>query len=125
MSAKTARGAKRKCQNEDCDASFYDLGRETFECPVCGTEFDHEAAARALEPQTSRYPARKQPRDLPIVANPEPSDIDDEAGDIALDDDDAADDSDTETSDVLLVDDEDDDIDGPIEIPVSKDDDES
>lgn len=124
MSAKTARGTKRKCQNEECGASFYDLGREFFECPVCGTEFDHEAAARALEPQPSRYPARKQPRDLPIVANPEPDDIDDDAADIALDDDDTTDDADTDSSDVLLVDDDDDDIDGPIEIPISKHDDE-
>lgn len=128
MSAKTSRGAKRKCQNDECEASFYDLGREDFACPVCATEFDHEAALRALEPQPSRYPARKQPRNLPIVASAEPEPI---ASDGDVDDDligsvdDADDDEEAATSDVLLDDEEDSDLGDTIEIPLSKHDDES
>ena len=122
MSAKSARGAKRKCQNEECLAPFYDLGREDFECPVCGTAFDHEAAARAAEPQPSRYPSRKQPRLLPIVASEEPEDTDNDVSeeDIVADTDDTEDETDTaETGDVLLEDEEDDNLANAIEIPAT------
>jgi hypothetical protein len=121
MSAKSARGAKRKCQNEECNAPFYDLGREEFDCPVCGTTFDHEAAARAAEPQPSRYPSRKQPRNLPIVASEEPEERTEEASeeDIVAEvtGDDTDDASTEETSDVLLEDEEDDNLANAIEIP--------
>ncbi|MGI9523416.1 MAG: FYDLN acid domain-containing protein [Hyphomicrobiaceae bacterium] len=77
MSNKAARGDKRKCQNEDCEASFYDLMREEFDCPICGTTFNHEAHASALAQQQAAVPdyiRRKQPRDLPIVASEAGSD---------------------------------------------------
>lgn len=72
MSNKAARGEKRKCQNEDCEASFYDLKREEFDCPICGTTFDHEAHASARAQRQEAVPdyiRRKQPRELPIVAS--------------------------------------------------------
>lgn len=131
MSAKSARGAKRKCQNEECAAAFYDLNRADFSCPQCGTEFDHEAAALALEPQPSRYPSRKQPRLLPIVASDEPEGTDDDA--LTEDDTDDADSSDetatttaTTPGDVLLEsEDEDDDLADAIAIPPVNDNDEA
>ena len=124
MSAKSAKGAKRKCQNEECAAPFYDLGRAEFDCPVCGTEFDHEAAERALEPQTARYPSRKQPRVLPIVASAEPSESeedtveDDIVAEVTEEDDDTA--TSTEAPEGLLeAEDEDDDLADAIELPAS------
>ena len=32
---KEARGTKRTCQNEDCEAKFYDLNRDPIVCPIC------------------------------------------------------------------------------------------
>jgi len=39
MTTKDARGNKLKCQNEECDARFYDLNREPATCPICGTVY--------------------------------------------------------------------------------------
>lgn len=126
MSAKTARGEKRKCQNEECLAPFYDLGRDAFECPVCGTEFDHEVAAQALEPQPGRYPSRKQPRILPIVASAEPgeSDDDDNSEDELVADVAGDDDAETTTTaeapeGLLESEDDDDNLANAIEIPAT------
>ena len=72
MPKRTVRGAKRKCQNEDCDASFYDLNRDEFDCPICGTAFDHEVHASALAQRREEVPdyvRRKQARSLPVVAS--------------------------------------------------------
>ncbi|MEM7747559.1 MAG: FYDLN acid domain-containing protein [Pseudomonadota bacterium] len=77
MSKRAARGEKRKCQSEECDASFYDLNREKFDCPICGAEFDqdaHAAAQAELRNAAPAYARRKQPRELPIVAVTEASD---------------------------------------------------
>lgn len=82
MAKVDTRGAKRKCQNEECSTPFYDLNREEFACPNCGTTFDHKANARAQE-QASRYSTRKQPRVLPITA-PEGLEAKTNAGDAAI-----------------------------------------
>ena len=77
MSKHAARGEKRKCQSEECNAFFYDLNREEFDCPVCGTVFDqdvHAAAQAELRNASPAYVRRKQPRELPIVAASEASD---------------------------------------------------
>jgi uncharacterized protein (TIGR02300 family) len=37
MTTKEARGTKRTCQNPDCEARFYDLGRDPITCPHCQT----------------------------------------------------------------------------------------
>ncbi len=78
MSKRAARGEKRKCQSEECDASFYDLNREKFDCPVCGMEFDqdaHAAAQAELRNASAAYVRRKQPRELPIVVSAESADV--------------------------------------------------
>jgi hypothetical protein len=129
MSAKSARGAKRKCQNEECAAPFYDLNRAEFSCPQCGTEFDHEAAAQALEPQPSRYPSRKQPRVLPIVASDEPAGSEDDALSEDVDDSES-DDEEASTAastpgDVLLEAEDDDNLAEAIAIPAVNDNDET
>ncbi len=36
---KEARGTKRTCQNEDCEAKFYDLNRDPIVCPICDTVY--------------------------------------------------------------------------------------
>lgn len=88
MSKRAARGEKRKCQSEECDASFYDLNRDKFDCPVCGTAFDqdaHAAAQAELRNASPAYVRRKQPRELPIVAATEASESssdDDEAAEL-------------------------------------------
>lgn len=96
---------------------------------MCGTEFDHEAAARASEPQPSRYPARKQPRNLPIVASEEPDAATDDSSDedllVSEGDDSDDDDSSSETSDVLLDDEPDENLGDTLEIPKTKDEDDT
>jgi uncharacterized protein (TIGR02300 family) len=64
------RGEKRRCQSEDCAVSFYDLNRDTFACPTCGTVFDLAADAAAKEAQRSDagFPNRKKTRELLITA---------------------------------------------------------
>lgn len=125
MSAKSAKGAKRKCQNEECGVPFYDLGRAEFDCPVCGTAFDHEAAERALEPQTARYPSRKQPRILPIVASAEPgesdesADEDDIVADVIEGEDDSTDTAAEAPEGLLEAEDDDDNLADAIEIPAT------
>lgn len=74
MANKIARGMKRKCQNVECEIFFYDLNRQTFSCPTCGTPFDPEAQVSLLEQQagaTPHYPRRRQARELPIVPSPD------------------------------------------------------
>lgn len=89
MAVATVRGAKRKCQNEDCALPFYDLNREAFECPNCGTSFDFELHARVLELANGYQPKRK-PRELTIVAPPttDPEAWDGDEEDVAADGDD-------------------------------------
>ena len=69
MSKKAARGTKRKCQSEGCEASFYDLNREDFDCPVCGRAFDHQAHASALAKQREDVPGHIRTSASPRVAN--------------------------------------------------------
>jgi hypothetical protein len=37
--SKIERGTKRACQNPECGARFYDLGREPIICPICNTAY--------------------------------------------------------------------------------------
>ncbi len=117
MSKINARGEKRKCQNDECDASFYDLNRKEFDCPICGTAFDHEAHAACLEEQRAAVPnhiRRRQARTLPIVpagdagaqsTNDNAALVEDEAsdGEVVADDDAAA----AETANIIPEEDED------------------
>lgn len=68
MSTRTVRGEKRKCQNEDCAARFYDLNRKEFDCPICGTTFDLELHAKQLE-DVPAYIPKRQARVLPVPAH--------------------------------------------------------
>jgi uncharacterized protein (TIGR02300 family) len=43
---KEARGTKRTCQNEDCEAKFYDLNRDPIVCPICDTVYQLSPEAR-------------------------------------------------------------------------------
>lgn len=47
MAFQATRGTKRRCLNPECGLPFYDLNRNAFACPSCGTDFDVEAANRA------------------------------------------------------------------------------
>jgi uncharacterized protein (TIGR02300 family) len=47
MASKAERGTKRTCQNDDCEARFYDLGRDPIICPICETPYALEVAAAA------------------------------------------------------------------------------
>ena len=48
------RGTKRRCQNENCALSFYDLNRAPVQCPNCGASF----AVQALVKEPQRFPRR-------------------------------------------------------------------
>jgi hypothetical protein len=71
MTSSTTKGEKRICQNEDCALPFYDLNREAFDCPNCGTPFDltaPEPEVVAAAAAAGRYPSRRTPREYQIVA---------------------------------------------------------
>jgi hypothetical protein len=117
MAVKSTRGEKRRCQSEDCAASFYDLNRDTFACPNCGTAFDVEAdrAAKEALHASSGFPSRKKPRVLPITAPGKASSGEDDNDDeTTVDDADevaetSTDDSDTDEDKIILDNDDDDD----------------
>ncbi len=115
MSKRSARGEKRKCQSDECDASFYDLNRKEFDCPICGTAFDHEAHAASLEDKRAAVPdhiRRRQARALPIAPA---EDAPEQTGNAAAAEEDASDgevvaDDETvsaETANIILEEDED------------------
>lgn len=64
MASKQARGTKRTCQNDECGARFYDLGREPIVCPICGSEYELASspitAAVAEEPKSPRRPKKPE-----------------------------------------------------------------
>ena len=47
MASKAERGTKRTCQNDECEARFYDLMRDPIICPICETPYALEVAAAA------------------------------------------------------------------------------
>ena len=57
MTAKAVRGAKRRCQNEECGKPYYDLNRPSPVCPECGTRFEVEAPVLEMVARTG-WPAR-------------------------------------------------------------------
>jgi hypothetical protein len=56
LAIKQARGTKRTCQNSECEARFYDLGRSPITCPVCASPYVMPSApvALAAEPRKSK-----------------------------------------------------------------------
>jgi uncharacterized protein (TIGR02300 family) len=65
LEIRKARGVKRICQSAECQARFYDLGREQIACPVCGAAFEPPVAVAAVAPTRRRGWS-------PIAARPEP-----------------------------------------------------
>jgi uncharacterized protein (TIGR02300 family) len=112
MAIAKARGAKRKCQNDDCALPFYDLNREAFDCPNCGTSYDIELEARereaAAEASASGYRPRRKAPELTIVAPEGPAAI---AEDESDDDEDDELPGDPVSPDEPLLDDDDEEID--------------
>ena len=57
MAFQATRGTKRRCLGADCGLPFYDLNRTTFACPMCGEDFNLEAAnaakLAAAQPRTT------------------------------------------------------------------------
>lgn len=70
QSTATSRGIKRKCQDPECGRPFYDLNREQFSCPDCGTTFDLAAAARAMQSLQGRPSDRRGARVFPAPTAP-------------------------------------------------------
>ena len=68
MVGNTARGAKLKCQNEECALPFYDLNVAQPDCPTCGTAFDHEAAKELVDPSTNYKRGRRQAPVFEIIS---------------------------------------------------------
>jgi len=64
-----ARGMKRHCQSETCGLPFYDLNRNGFACPNCGSAFDLQLAPqRATGAPPARFTKRMQDRAFKPVA---------------------------------------------------------
>ncbi len=66
LEIKRVRGTKRTCQNSECGARFYDLGRSPIICPVCASPyvFPSTPAPLALEPRKLKrveYPIAEEP----------------------------------------------------------------
>jgi uncharacterized protein (TIGR02300 family) len=76
-----ARGHKLKCQSSECGLSFYDLNREAFACPNCGTIYDLQAAADAQAALEAKMSQRKGGRyfsqQAPVAKAVEPTDPND------------------------------------------------
>jgi uncharacterized protein (TIGR02300 family) len=65
MATKAARGTKRTCQNGECGARFYDLGRDPIVCPICGSVYELASspiavAATATDEKVLRKPKRAE-----------------------------------------------------------------
>lgn len=86
------RGTKRTCQSEACGARFYDLNRDSIECPMCGAAY--VPYVEVQQPPVVRSP-RFVPRTVPTPSPasldaakaPDVSDADDEAVEAEPDDD--------------------------------------
>ena len=59
MATKQDRGTKRTCQNSECGARFYDLGRSPITCPICGASY---VIASSPTPIAAVVPEEKAPR---------------------------------------------------------------
>ena len=99
MSTKAARGTKRTCQSSECNARFYDLGRDPIVCPICGTIYQIASAPLSSLIAAEEKSARKSKQaellaekslgedtDVEVVADDALVDIED-AEDIPADDD--------------------------------------
>lgn len=115
MLDRVARGTKRKCQNDGCALSFYDLNRSAFDCPNCGSLFDLEADTLAREAiiasmsgqgRGKRWAKPASPaRVAPAFASQKPDDAaEDVVDDPAAEVEDVTDDA-PESPDMLLEDD--------------------
>lgn len=101
MSTKAARGTKRNCQNGTCALPFYDLNRDAFACPNCGTPFDLALLARLKAEQSEKNYPRRVGRVYPqhlVVADKAPA----EAAEIEDVEVEVEEDADTADTDVIL-----------------------
>ena len=106
MAVAKARGAKRKCQNEECGLPFYDLNRASFNCPNCGASFDLDLPKAEADPRAA-YPFPRKPREFRIAAPDEPKPDDKLKAD---NDDDGAELPATTSGDQVLLDEDDEDV---------------
>jgi uncharacterized protein (TIGR02300 family) len=131
---KEARGTKRTCQSEDCEAKFYDLNRDPIVCPVCSAVYKlapeaQEEEVEVVAPTPVRAKAaepEKEAADGDEVADEDDALVSLEEADAELGNDD--DDDDDEAEDTFLADDDEDDAGGVEDIiggGVKKDDDET
>ena len=51
LEIKRVRGTKRTCQNSECGARFYDLGRSPIICPVCASPYVFPSTPAPLAPE--------------------------------------------------------------------------
>jgi uncharacterized protein (TIGR02300 family) len=97
--AKPEWGLKRTCPT--CGARFYDLRRETIVCPVCDTAYNPE---RLPKPKRGGPIAREEkapaPARRPVPADDEEETIEEDVGDVELDDS-GEDDAETEEGDLV------------------------
>lgn len=99
MSTKAARGTKRTCQSSECNARFYDLGRDPIVCPICGTIYqiasaplssliaiEEKGARKSKQAELLAEKSLGEDADVEVVADDALVDIED-AEDIPADDD--------------------------------------
>lgn len=68
MSMKAARGTKRTCQNSECGARFYDLGRDPIVCPICASIYEIASSPLALAAAVEDRTVRPKPKKPDQVA---------------------------------------------------------
>lgn len=107
------RGIKRRCQNEECAMPFYDLNRQTFDCPNCGSGFDLEGDkirngnfvfGSTMPPQWKQW-SKLGPSPIPIVQDKVERTTEEPATEVDAE----AEDSETDLSSDNLLDDDNDD----------------
>ena len=70
-----ALGIKRHCHS--CGTKFYDLNRTPIICPSCNTEFDPEVLLKSRRVKPVAQPAVKA-----VVAEPEPTEIEEDIDEV-------------------------------------------
>ena len=70
--SKMERGTKRTCQNAECGARFYDLGRASIICPICNATYAPELAGPTTPSPNAKTHWKHVKKAVPEI-KPEPA----------------------------------------------------
>jgi uncharacterized protein (TIGR02300 family) len=87
MATKKDRGTKRTCQNSECGARFYDLGRSPISCPICGAGYVIASSpiSAFTPPPEEKAPRKPKKEEFAPAAVKEEAAAEDELADVETD----------------------------------------